>query len=83
MEKMQLDEAQKIMHFQNRGLFCGRDNIKLAASFHQLGFVKELYSAYPEGTKLNELNVNSIYDIGMNLILPPGGITHGTSTRTD
>lgn len=29
VDKLQLDEATKITHFQNRGLFCGRDNIKL------------------------------------------------------
>ena len=71
------------MHFQNRGLFCGRDNIKLSESFQTLEFVKEIYKPYPAGTRLTELNVNSIYDIGLNLTLPPNGVSHGYSTRTN
>ena len=51
-------------------------------SFHELDFAKSLYKPY-KGAKLNELNVNSIYDIGLNLILPPDGVAHGVSTRTD
>ncbi len=47
VEKTQQDEAHKILHFQNRGLFCGRDNVKLAESFHTLDFVRELYKPYP------------------------------------
>ena len=84
VEKPQLDEAQKIIHFQNRGLFCGRDNIKLLDSFHSLPFVKDLYKAYNStGVKLTELNVNSIYEIGINHNLPPNGVSHGFSTRTN
>lgn len=54
----------------------------MTESFHDLAFIKYLYAGYPEGTKLTELNVNSIYDIGNSLRLPEGGISHGYSTRT-
>lgn len=29
------------------------------------------------------MNVNSIYDFGLSLNLPPNGVSHGHSTRTD
>jgi hypothetical protein len=63
----------------NRGLFCGRDAIKLNDSFYDLQFVKQVFN---ETNKIQEMNILALYDDGIVLTLPEGAIVHGVSSKT-
>jgi hypothetical protein len=59
----------------NRGLFCGKDVIKLNESFYQLGYVKEILTPPSGGSpvRIPKLIVYGVYDLTSELILPTCG----------
>lgn len=86
LNKKVLGEAEKIAVNLSRGLFCGRDVVKLNDSFYNLGYVKEILQ--PEDSipahfiKIPELIVNANYDLMTDLILPKTAKVHGVSARS-
>jgi GMP synthase-like glutamine amidotransferase len=65
IERKEMNETQKIMHNQSKGLFCGRDQIRLKETFYELDCVKHVFPQSLGVIRLPHLNVFSIYETGL------------------
>lgn len=80
VERKEMDETQKILHNQAKGLLCGKDTIRIKESFYQLDYVAKVFGKF--SVRLQDINVYSVYETGLELTLPAEGIIHGVSSRS-
>lgn len=79
IKKKELNEEEKMAFNLNRGIFCGKDSISLSASFYELPPAKAVF----EGTaRPDTINVYSVAEGIVEVILPDGAQAHGVSKRS-